>query len=254
MLSHLLVQTNQTEAIKSQQDMVKLWRQSPNGFEVGVRVLERQVSENPHDLLLAKLLKDIYLRELHTPDKAVALYEKLVSNNPDNISLKQELISLYQATKRYEAVAALYKKQIGTGSGNDEWLQYQVASHLLYAGKEAEAFQYAKESLGGSSASPENLERISRLHETANQWTEASETLTQAIRTSTNTQQSANMSIHLGELYIRSQKYDEALAHLQKLRVSPELSAQQKAIVNEQIFRIYKKQGRLAELTIEAAK
>lgn len=240
-------------AVQGQRELVKLCRETPNGFEVITEIMEQRVEENPSDLTTAKLLKEIYLRELHDPDRAVEVYEDLVKHDPANVQLKQELVQLYQATKRYDDVVELYQREIGTGSGNDDWLRFQVASHMIYAGQAEEGLEYARQ-FQGDEPSAENLERLSRLYETANQWDAASQELQKAIQVASNEQHSANMSIHMGELYIRSQQYEEALDHLTSLKKSPALNQQQKSVVNEQIFRIYKKQGRLSELNIGVGK
>ena len=243
--------TDSVVSVKSQQEIIDLCRNTSNGFVTITAIMEQRVLENYDDLLTANLLKEIYLRELKDPSKAVELYEKLVAHDPKNIPLKQELVGIYQASKRYNDVAELYCKEIGKGSGNDEWLQFQVASHLIYAGKVKEGLEYAKERLG-KDPSAQNLERMSRLYEISNEWDKAAQEIQKAIITTSNVQYSVNMKIHLGELYIRSQQYEQALLYLKELGASPSLSDQQKSVVNEQIFRVYKKQGRLSELKIEA--
>ena len=97
-------------------------------------------------------------------------------------------------------------------------------------------------------------EKIARLYETANMFDEAQQELEHAVSLSTNTQHSLNMKVHQAELYMRANQYDLALGHLKELKQLSDLDQQQRANVNDQIFRIYKRQGLLSELDIEVSK
>ena len=242
--------SNQEVIVESQRKVASLCRETPDGFNAVASILEQRLKEHPEDHISARFLKGIYLRELRHPDKAVELYEELLRKDPNNLSLKQELVQLYQASERYQDAADFFRKEVGTGSGNDEWLVFQAASHLIYAGKTEEGLAYAK-SIFETNPSAQNFERMSRLYETAGQWDIAAQNLQKAVSLSSNEEYAVNLKIHLGEIYFRAEEYEKALSSLKELMESSSLSAQQRSVVNEQIFRIYKKEGRLPELKIQ---
>ena len=119
------------------QELRRVGQRSPEGYENMAAVMLKRIQADPSDLKTAALLKDIYMRQLDDPNAAVDLYRQLVISHPGDLSLKNELVGLYRASKRYEDVAQLYREEIGTGRGDDDWYRFQVASYLIYAGGNA---------------------------------------------------------------------------------------------------------------------
>jgi len=202
--------------------------------EKALKLFEKQLKAYPEDDASMYEIASIYFKQKKV-DEALEYAGNAVSLNSENKWYKTLLIQIYQAKGDYRAASRIIQNMIETEPGNIEYLQ-DYALNYIYAGdfKDAiEVYDEIEEKMGITEQISLQKQKLYLLLKRPKEAIREVEALTRAYP------DEARFLEMLAEMYVTSEKFDEALATYEKIReIDPD-----NPYINISLSDYYRKQG-----------
>lgn len=239
---------SQRQAIQYAQ--LRLWQSQPGRLNEVASNLQAQVEADSADLSSLELLGTIYLKVQRDYDKAKPVYEQLLTADPTNSSVQNDLIVIYQETRDYDKARGVYESYLENHPEQADGIRFQIASLYIQSGQGEAAVAYAEKHLAGAHASSEQKVLESKIYEFCGRFDESLRLLKEAASDETNVEEKINLRFKEADLLVRQSKYAEAEILIRQLLKENSSNKDIRARANEEIIRLYRVQGRMKDLIL----
>lgn len=204
----LTIDPNNVEALMGMASIERAFGSSDESEKLLRRVLDVE-SNNPSAIKALAEVELYYKGRKGRPDKAIELYKKAVSLQPDNFMLAWDLGDRLFNRGMYAEAIMYYKKALGLGqTKNPSPFLWRVADAYWSQGLYHEAIAYYKEAVALEPNNSRTIFLLARKLTELRQYDEAIAYYERAA--SLEPQESLHMSL-LGDLYLGQGKYDQAI-------------------------------------------
>jgi tetratricopeptide (TPR) repeat protein len=243
------VVANASRDIEKRNAQLSLFRlyQSSGQLDNLIADLEKKLKENPADEEALNTLSQIYNSVVREPAKALPVYERLAKLRPQDSTILNRLVYLYQANKEYEKAAEIYQRMMEiTPPSNKSYYDQHVSRMYMLAGKKDEAIQWAEKSLSEAGARPFTYVSVAQIFLQNNMVDEALKLYDRAQAACDRPIEKHQIALRFADLFSRNnreKKAEELYQYVLKEADVPSFKSQARS----KLISLYRQQGRTDE-------
>jgi len=226
--------------------LLRLYQRSGE-IENVIADLEKKLEKNPNDEEALKTLAQIFNSVLRQPSRAQTIYEKLSKVRPNDITILNQLVFIYQTSKEYEKAAEVYQRIIEASPSPNKSYYYQHVSRMyMLAGKKDEAVRWAEKSLSEGKTSPYTYISVAQLYVQNDLVEKALQLYERAVAASQRPIEKHQIALRFADIFAQHKREDKA-EELYKFVVKEATVPSLKSQARSKLIALYRKQGRTAD-------
>jgi len=244
------VVANATRDIQKRSAQLSLFRlyQRSGQLDSLIADLEKKLKDNPSDVEALNTLAQIYNSVIRQPAKALPVYERLAKLKPEDKTILNRLVYLYQSNKEYEKAAEVYQRIIEASPPLNKSYYYQHVSRMyMLAGNKDEAVKWAEKSLSEAGTRPYTYVSVAQIYLQSNMVEKALQLYDRAQEACSRPIEKHQIALRFADLFARNNRENKA-EDLYKYVLEEATIASFRSQARSKLISLYRQQGRTDEI------